>query len=215
MKIKPDREIVTNLITGDQIRIERLKYHCRRFKTLKIIFSEYPLFEKEFDAFVLPAELIFSLQDIFQISKSGTPVLGYGNAKFLRRAFLTGCADYLKEPWGFEELECRLLSVANKKAESFSFSWGKLDLDNRRIACPEGKSILSYQEYKIVQTLIHNRGQVVPREVLYYAIWRKPAGSSSRVVDVHISSLRKKLLRLFPASKGCISTVRGIGYLIN
>ncbi len=218
MKIRVEPGIVINLVTSDPVRIERLKYFQRKYKSISIVFSEIPLSEKEFDAFVLPIEKLPLIIDCLHIKKgdAAPALLCYGRAKSLRNAFLSGCSDYLKEPWDAEELECRLLRLLSKNNDTFCFTWGKIMLNDMKLICPdgEGEIKLSHQEYKICQSLLKNRGQIVPREVLYYAIWGKPS-DSSRVVDVHISSLRKKLESLLLESKGCISSVRGCGYVIS
>jgi DNA-binding response OmpR family regulator len=73
---------------------------------------------------------------------------------------------------------------------------------------------LCAQEQSILRLLSANAGEPVSREALYYGIWGRPAAEESRVVDMHIASLRRKLRRLFPESGACIRSVRGVGYLI-
>ena len=198
---------------------ERLKLYFRRNPLFRLNFSEHLLPEPVFDIVVLPAELFIS--STYDTPKTSvTAFIAYGGRRYIRKAFIAGCSDYLKEPWDAEELECRVLKAVEKKEEAFLFPWGKLQLKSMAISCPEDlsgtakKIRLSYQEYKILLTLMHNRGQAVSRDVLYYTIWGKPAPVSSRVVDVHVSALRKELNCIAPAGKAWITAVRGIGCLI-
>ena len=221
MKINPELKITANLVANDPELTEKLKAQSRKIKGLELIFSEKPLFEKEFDAYVMPVDMLSEVYEFLSTHRPGAVksskavLLCYGDWRSLRRAFLAGCADYLKEPWDAEELECRLMRTMQREKETFSFSWGELELKPLKIFCSGGEIRLSFQEYRICRILFQNFGQVVPREVLYYAIWGRPAGGPSRVVDVHISAIRKKLEALIPAAGKCISAVRGIGYMVS
>lgn len=84
---------------------------------------------------------------------------------------------------------------------------------------------LSRQESEILGTLLKQRGKTVTREVLFYRIWGNLPDKPSRVVDVHVSSLNRKIRKLMPGGEGTadipdgttdrlIVTVRGLGYKI-
>jgi two-component system OmpR family response regulator len=70
---------------------------------------------------------------------------------------------------------------------------------------------LSPTEFKLLEQLILNRGNVVTKETLLFEVWEIDFKSNSTVVDTYISYLRKKLhLDGFDG----IKTVRGIGFQI-
>ncbi|WP_455381247.1 winged helix-turn-helix domain-containing protein, partial [Salinispira pacifica] len=59
-----------------------------------------------------------------------------------------------------------------------------------------------------------HRGAVVTRQALYYALWGRDA-TDSRVVDMHVSHLRRKLSGVIPDGNGeLIETVHGRGYCL-
>ena len=93
-------------------------------------------------------------------------------------------------------------------------SWGRISIKSLQLGSPAGSCSLCAQEQSILRMLAANAGQTVSREALFYGIWGRPASEASRVVDVHIASLRKKLRRLFPRSGTIIRSVRGVGYLM-
>lgn len=128
--------------------------------------------------------------------------------------FLAGCDEYLKDPWNPQELEWRIRRLCKDKEEALSFSWGSFSIGDLEIRCPTGSCPLCAQEQSILRLLAANRGVPVSRDALYYGIWGKPASGESRVVDMHIASLRRKLRGLFGDKIDCIRSVRGIGYLI-
>ena len=94
----------------------------------------------------------------------------------------------------------------------FAFSWGEAALGNRSFRCPAGRVALSEPEARILRLLILHREQVVRRDALFYAIWGRLPQKGSRVVDLHVSRLRRRLAPLIPEGEGCIQTVRGSGY---
>ena len=140
------------------------------------------------------------------------PVLCHGSPENLRNAFLTGCSDYMKDPWSIQELHCRVQrllegSAADLEWESLSLRPGCLAMDSRSVC-------LTVHEYLILSQLLRRRGDVVPREALCYALWGQPA-RGSRSLDVHISSIRKKIRALSPSGGDhSIRSVRGRGYFI-
>lgn len=149
-------------------------------------------------------------------NKEGLPVIGYGSPSLLRNAFLSGCSDYIKNPWSLEELEIRIDLIKKKIEKCFIFPWGRLKLEALYAISEKGKKLLSYQEFKILKLLLLHRGEVVPRDVLFYSIWNNPGTKKSRIIDVHISSLRKKLKNIIPinCNDSFIISARNEGYLI-
>lgn len=67
---------------------------------------------------------------------------------------------------------------------------------------------LTGKEFKILVSLVRNKGNVMSREKLYESIWEKESDSLQRTLDMHVSTLRKKL----GDYGGCIKTIRSIGY---
>ena len=140
-------------------------------------------------------------------------VIGYGGLDLLDAAFCSGCDDYLKEPWLPSELYTRLLRFTG----AFRFSPGgiPMTLAGCRL-CNETSSVpLTFHETLVLRTLLKNRGTAVPRTILNY-ILKGNNTAAGRSLDMHISSIRKKIRVLAPVRKnpGPILTVRGIGYMM-
>lgn len=193
--------------------------YCRKNPLIEITPTASPLYECDLDAALIPASVLldqgFQKQEMeSRLHTAGCSLIAFGPAEFLVGCFLAGCDDFLKEPWSPEELEWRLRKVAKRKTLNFSFPWGSFEIRGLELYTPTESCLLCGQEQRILRMLAINRGEPVSRDALYYGIWGKSASVKSRVVDVHISSLRKKLLRLFPESDGCIRSVRRVGYLI-
>ncbi|UCF99814.1 MAG: response regulator transcription factor [Spirochaetaceae bacterium] len=177
------------------------------------------LYQNGFDAALLPASRLLEpafprKEAISRLRALGCALICFGAAELLPGCFRAGCDDYLKDPWNPDELEWRVQKLCTGREALFSFSWGEFAVGSLQLRSPAGSCALSVQEQSILRLLAVNRGEPVSREALYYGIWGRPAGEESRVVDMHIAALRKKLRRLFPESGDAIHTVRGVGYLI-
>ena len=89
-----------------------------------------------------------------------------------------------------------------------------LEIDNTKFEVKRaGKTIkLSPQEFKLLEYLIDNKNRVLSRKIILNKIWHFSINVETRVVDVYIGYLRKKIDRGF--QKKLIHSVRGFGYII-
>jgi len=175
--------------------------------------SERPLPEHEFDCFVVPHEFLKHLFHNRERPDTWLPVIAYGRPGHLTEAFSLGCRDYLKEPWDLAELDVRLTRLLrpNRTGEPQGRGGG-IAVGANRVATAAGEAALKPNEARILKALLKARGEVVSREVLYYAIWGKMKNPSSRVVDVHVCALRRKLRGIADVK---IEQVRGEGYILS
>ena len=206
-------------MSKDQLLTERLRHYCKKSTLISITYSASLPARIDADAALLPASLLLDpvfprAQTIHRLQACGCALICFGSAVLLPGCFLAGCEDYLKEPWSPDELVWRVRRICRNRDEALQFSWGVLSIENLELSSPLGRCRLSVQEQSILRMLAANSGEPVSREALYYGIWGKPATPESRVVDMHIASLRKKLRRLFPESGAVIRSARGVGYLI-
>ena len=208
--------IRVNLISKDKPLIEKIKYYFRDRTDIQLIYTNEPLNTENTEIYIAPVQCIQKLATKILQKNPEFPIIFYGNISFLRKAFLAGCADYLKDPWTIEELALRLTKLVRKTNTMYNFSWGCISFVGTDIVSEKGKCTLSYQEFRIIKSLIQQRGHVVPREVLFYSLWNNPGFRKSRVIDVHISSIRKKLHCIISSDhkSDVIMSVRGIGYMI-
>ncbi len=220
------------LVTADAPLAERIRYHFKNRSDLELVTSEELLPVTEADVFIIPVQMLAGLEtprnpvlfpDGFAFHTSSglpdaevLPIIAYGNTSQMSGAFLTGVFDYLTDPWTPDELVLRLDRLLRRWQRQFQFEWGHLSLKGNVLTSSERMAFVSHQEAKILRLMLKNRGRVVSRESLFYVLWGKPPENPSRVVDVHISSLNRKLKAVVPDLTGqrLIVSVRKIGYTI-
>ena len=128
----------------------------------------------------------------------------------------SGADDYLTKPFMTRELLARLRALGRRKFgmtdDTLTYGDIMLDTNTLTLSCTENEQSvrLSEKEYRILEYLIANRGQILTREQLAVKIWGYESEAEYNNVEVYISFTRKKLT--FIGSETEIKAVRGIGY---
>jgi two-component system response regulator CpxR len=128
-----------------------------------------------------------------------------------------GADDYLPKPFNPRELIARIRAVLRRTARAATTTeplvLGDIRLDPAaREAQIEGAPLgLTNAEFTVLEMLIQRAGQVVTREQLTETVLGRKLGPFDRVIDVHVSNIRKKLGSGHGTNR--IKAVRGSGYL--
>jgi two-component system phosphate regulon response regulator PhoB len=125
-----------------------------------------------------------------------------------------GADDYVSKPFGVRELMARVKALL-RRSEAASAPPEVLKVDRlvmdsgRRSVTAGGKPVdLTATEFNLLRALAERRGWVLSREELIERARGEDSAVTDRAVDVHVSSLRRKLGKLGEM----IETVRGVGY---
>ena len=153
--------------------------------------------------------------------KIETPVLilsALGQVDDRVKGLRSGGDDYLVKPYAFAELLARVEVLARRKGAGLSeetvYRVDGLQLD--RLAhklTRDGKEIpLQPREFRLLEYLMRNAGQVVTRTMLLENVWDYHFDPQTNVIDVHISRLRAKIDKGYETP--LLHTIRGAGYMI-
>ncbi len=129
-----------------------------------------------------------------------------------------GGDDYLVKPFSFSELLARINALARRphlKGEETRLRVGDLELDliTRKVSRGGIDIDLQPREFRLLETLMRNKGRVVTRTMLLERVWSFHFDPKTSVVETHISRLRAKVDK--PFAKELIHTIRGSGYSLN
>ena len=128
-----------------------------------------------------------------------------------------GADDYVKKPFGVEELMARI-EVALRRSRAADPSLGPvefgdvtIDFEKHRASKGGEPLALTPKEFEILRHFVRNRGEVVTRDSLLQAAWGYASYPNSRTVDAHIVKLRQKIEDDPPEPRHLL-TVHGMGY---
>jgi two-component system response regulator CpxR len=128
-----------------------------------------------------------------------------------------GADDYVPKPFNPRELIARIRAILRRTARVTASTGplvvGDLRLDPaaREVHLNEVPLNLTSAEFTLLETLVRDAGRVLTREQLTETVLGRKLGPFDRVIDVHVSNLRRKLGSTQGGQR--IKAVRGSGYL--
>jgi two-component system, OmpR family, copper resistance phosphate regulon response regulator CusR len=174
----------------------------------------------EYDLIIL--DLMLPGRDGWSICKSlrsrrdRTPILmltARGDLDDRVRGLELGADDYLAKPFAFKELRARVAALLRRdvvrKSSVIEIDDLVIDTRSRRVERGGIEVNLTPREYSLLEALAQREGEILSRDWVYEHVW-SDAESCSNTIEVHLSSLRRKVdsnraVRL-------IRTVPGFGY---
>jgi two-component system OmpR family response regulator len=133
------------------------------------------------------------------------------------RGLRAGGDDYLVKPFAFAELLARVEALARRSATVVKETVLRvddleLDLVTRTVRRGGSAIELLPREFQVLEYLVRNAGQVVPRAMLLQHVWDLHFDPTTNIIDVYVGRVRRKVdgQQAYPL----IHTVRGIGFCV-
>jgi len=129
-----------------------------------------------------------------------------------------GADDYLVKPFALDELNARVRALlrravgGDEEAERLAYEDLTLDLASLRARRGERVLELTRTELRLLELLLRNPGQVLPREMIYDRVWGHDISTTSNSLDVYVGYLRRKTEEA--GEPRLIHTVRGVGFML-
>ncbi len=126
-----------------------------------------------------------------------------------------GADDYMTKPFVADELVARIKArLRDGNSADDKIKIADLEMNNQTLEVNRnGRQIkLTPQEFKLLQYLMNNKGRILTRDMILSRIWLASPDIETRVVDVYMGYLRKKIDE--GQDKKLLHSVRGFGYMI-
>lgn len=170
---------------------------------------------------MLPKSTGYDIARTIRNTDQKTPILfltAKSKAKDVVAGFKAGGNDYLKKPFGIEELVVRIQVLLNDQRllidqteGVYQFEIGQFTFDSNQQILSRGDQVqnLTGREAALLRLFCEHQNSLLPKKSILLEIWGDDSFFNSRSMDVFISKLRKHL-RADPAVQ--IINVRGAGY---
>jgi two-component system, OmpR family, response regulator len=169
---------------------------------------------------MLPVMNGIAVLDGMRVSNVKTPTIvlsALGSVDDRVEGLRAGSQDYLVKPFAIAELVARVHALVRSVPsgdDAIQHIFGDLIVDRiERTAHRAGQPIdLQPREFRLLEYLMRNQGQIVTRKMLLEGVWDYHFDPGTNVIDVHVSRLRKKLDEA--GGQPILHTVRGKGYIL-
>lgn len=132
------------------------------------------------------------------------------------KGFRLGADDYMVKPFNREELLARIDAIIRRTHGNYTenvieFKELKLDLNSRKIVVNNQEVLLQGKQFDVLVYLINSKNSIITKEQIFDKIWGFDSETSTNVIEVYASGLRKELKKI--GYDKYLKTIRGVGYI--
>ena len=133
------------------------------------------------------------------------------------KGFNYGADDYLTKPFELEELSARIEAIIRRDKgtsvnDTLKYKNLVLNLKNRQVTINGDIINVPGKQFEVLEMLINMKGTIITKDQLFNKIWGFNSETTTNVVEVYASGLRKELKK-YDYGK-YIKTIRGVGYML-
>ncbi len=180
--------------------------------------------QKIYDAIIL--DLMMPIMDGYEVlsvlrrEKIFTPVLILTAKDAVEdkvKGFRMGADDYLIKPFNRDELLARLDAIIRRTSGNYThenilqFKGLVLDLNSRKVSSEGTEILLQGKQFDVLEYLLSSQNTIITKEQIFDKIWGFNSETSTNVIEVYASGLRKELKKI--GYDKYLKTIRGVGYI--
>ena len=217
--IVEDDEVIAEMVKGS---LERWNYEVVIASDLKNVASQVE--RQKPDLILLDINLPFYngfywCKEIRTFSK--VPIIFLSSADDnvnIVMAMDMGGDDFIAKPFELNVLMAKIQALLRRtydmagKIPVLEHKGAVLNLNDASLMYQDKKLELSKNEFRILTTLMENKGKIVSRETLMIRLWETDCYVEENTLNVNVARLRKKLEGI--GLENFIATKTGVGYLI-
>lgn len=184
-----------------------------------VLYAEQEIYDLIILDIMMPVMNGYEMLAEIRKKKIGTPVLiltAKDGIDDKVKGFRTGADDYLVKPFNREELIVRAEALIRRAKGSFSdnkleFKGLVLDLNSRKVIAGNKEIMLQGKQFDMLEYLISSKNTIVTKDQIFDKIWGFDSDTTTNVIEVYASGLRKELKKL--GYEKYFKTIRGVGYI--
>lgn len=180
--------------------------------------------QRIYDAIIL--DLMMPVMDGYEVlqelrkDKIFTPVLiltAKDTVEDKVKGFRIGADDYLVKPFNRDELLARLDAIIRRTTGNYTnenilkFKELELDLNSRKVSANGKEIVLQGKQFDVLEYLLSSQNTIITKEQIFDKIWGFNSETSTNVIEVYASGLRKELKKI--GYDQYFKTIRGVGYI--
>ena len=133
------------------------------------------------------------------------------------KGFRIGADDYLVKPFNRGELLARIDAIIRRTSGNYTnenvikFKDLSLDLGSRKVLYNEQEIVLQGKQFDLLEYLLNAQNTIITKDQIFDKIWGFDSETSTNVVEVYASGLRKELKKI--DYDKYLKTIRGVGYI--
>lgn len=184
-----------------------------------VLYAEQEIYDLIILDIMMPVMNGYEMLAEIRKKKIGTPVLiltAKDGIDDKVKGFRIGADDYLVKPFNREELIVRAEALIRRAKGSFSdnkleFNGLVLDLNSRKVIAGNKEIMLQGKQFDMLEYLISSKNTIVTKDQIFDKIWGFDSDTTTNVIEVYASGLRKELKKL--GYDKYFKTIRGVGYI--
>jgi two-component system response regulator CiaR len=184
-----------------------------------ILYAEQSIYDIIILDLMMPVMDGYQMLALLRQKKINTPVLiltAKDGIEDKVKGFRAGADDYLVKPFNREELIARVEAIIRRSrgniySNQIEFKDMVLDLSSRRVRVGDEELLLQGKQFDVLEYLISAKNSIITKEQIFDKIWGFDSETTTNVIEVYVSGLRKELKRV--GYDIYFKTIRGVGYM--